>query len=166
MSSLSPPSTSRLSVPSTSALSSSSGRTSTHPVLSSAPATPPRVLRSHSHSQSSPSQSLIHSLSLPPTPLHTPQVSSTHVFQIETPKRLLMPTVRSARSSPSRILPKSLPAKSSRSRAGSVSISPDLNESSQSATTDWIGGKRKLEFEIVEEQFELEGYQMYAVEKW
>lgn len=62
---------------------------------------------------------------------------------------------------------KSSPARLSRSRAGSVvqslQPSPDLSAGPQ-ASFDWIGGGCR--FEVVEDQIELEGYQIYAVEKW
>ena len=55
----------------------------------------------------------------------------------------------------------------SRSRAGSVVASlqpsPDLS-AGPSVSVDWIGSGAR--FEVVEEQLELEGYQIYAVEKW
>ncbi|TFY54139.1 hypothetical protein EVJ58_g9036 [Rhodofomes roseus] len=63
---------------------------------------------------------------------------------------------------------KASPSKIARSRAGSVSnpsFLSDLSDKSANATApDWIGGGRR--FEIVEEQIELAGYQIYAVEKW
>ncbi|KAF7790804.1 hypothetical protein EIP86_001761 [Pleurotus ostreatoroseus] len=83
-----------------------------------------------------------------------------------------MPTVRQARAypagSPSRIpSAKSSPAKTSRSRGDSVAASlqpsPDLS-AIQLVSDDWIGGNCR--FEVAEEQIELEGYQIYAVEKW
>lgn len=86
--------------------------------------------------------------------------------------KLLMPTVRQARMAPTISLSripsaKSSPAKPSRSRAGSIVVtpqpSPDLS-AAQTISVDWIGGSCR--FEVVEEQIELEGYQIYAVEKW
>lgn len=86
---------------------------------------------------------------------------------------LLMPTVRQARTGtsiwPASRMPsvKSSPAKMSRSRAGSVVASlqpsPDLS-ATPTDTVDWIGGGCR--FEVVEDQIHLEGYQIYAVEKW
>ncbi|KAI0695729.1 hypothetical protein BC835DRAFT_1272898 [Cytidiella melzeri] len=109
--------------------------------------------------------------SLPP-PLSatlTPQASSSNVAHIHVHK-LLMPTVRPARLSNAFSLPrttKSSPAKHSRPRAGSLaqtaSPSPDFSSSS-APLVDWIGGECR--FEVVEEQIELSGYQIYAVEKW
>ena len=106
------------------------------------------------------------SLGVPSTPFYTPQVSSVNVAS---PKRLLMPTVRSVRTpGPS---PRSPPAKPSqsklgRSRAGSLSVSvyPDTAERVVAGASDWLVGGEK--FEVVEEQLELEGFQIYAVEKW
>ncbi|KAH9938141.1 uncharacterized protein B0H18DRAFT_1099992 [Fomitopsis serialis] len=86
-------------------------------------------------------------------------------------RRLLMPTVRSAKptmGSPKIPPYKASPSKMSRSRAGSVSnpsfLSDQSDKSATAAMPDWIGGGRR--FEIVEEQIELAGYQIYAVEKW
>ncbi|KAH9951569.1 hypothetical protein B0H21DRAFT_716557 [Amylocystis lapponica] len=167
MSSLPRSSTSHLSIPQTSSLSATSSRTksTTHPVPTPANLpSPPTVLRSRSHSAQS------QSLSLPHTPLYSPQVSSTNVFQIASPKRLLMPMVRSARPGSPRISSsKPSSAKAPRSRAGSSSTtalaSTEIPERvSPPAIPDWIGGGRK--FEVVEEHLELEGYQIYAVEKW
>ena len=120
--------------------------------------TPPR----HTTSQS---------LSIPSTQSLAPsaQQSSSNVAQRHN-RRLLMPTVRQARPSPTFIIPKSTrfsPSKHSRSRAGSLvhtaPPSPDPN-ASPAPLVDWIGGG--LRFEVVEEQIEMSGYQIYAVEKW
>ncbi|KAI0638204.1 hypothetical protein C8Q77DRAFT_1187759 [Trametes polyzona] len=104
------------------------------------------------------------SLTIPSTPLYTPQGSSLNV---NTSKRLLLPTVRAVK--PTGVSPR-LPPKSSvkagRSRAGSVSVnvSPEPPERVPSGASEWLPGGDK--FEIVEEQLELEGFQIYAVEKW
>ncbi|OBZ70442.1 Protein STB6 [Grifola frondosa] len=101
-----------------------------------------------------------------PSLIHIPNSSTNVASQ----RRLLMPTVRSPKPfiAPSpRLLPKSSPSKLGRSRAGSVGVtgSPDVGDRSSSPlNVDWIGGGRK--FEVVEEQIELEGFQIYAVEKW
>lgn len=42
--------------------------------------------------------------------------------------------------------------------------SPDPQERVPSGASDWLPGGDK--FEVVEEQLELEGFQIYAVEKW
>lgn len=113
--------------------------------------------------------------SLPPTPLYSPQPSSANVhLHVAPTRRLLMPTVRATRSSSNNSPRTNVPAKPptaklSRSRAGSTVAltqpSPDLSERSVTiGYTDWIGGGRK--FEVVEDQIELEGFQIYAVEKW
>lgn len=122
--------------------------------------------RSWSHHSSPPS---ILTRSQPPTPLESPQVSSSYVSLTGTPRRLLMPTVRPPRSTSSPRIPhhKTSPSKS-RSRAGSVSTHLSSSERTERAPTpnapDWIGGGCR--FEVVEDQIELEGYQIYAVEKW
>ncbi|KAI0765510.1 hypothetical protein BC629DRAFT_1596637 [Irpex lacteus] len=100
-----------------------------------------------------------------------PQHSSSNVSRVEgLSHRLLMPTTRETRPSHTFILPKSSkfsPSKHSRSRAGSlvhtVPPSPDPN-ASPPTSVDWVGGGCR--FEVVEEQIELWGYQIYAVEKW
>ncbi|KAL4241904.1 hypothetical protein ABKN59_000448 [Abortiporus biennis] len=117
-----------------------------------------------------------HSVSTPASPYLTPQTSSLNVPQnnmnLLMGNRLLMPTIRAPRSpnvSP-RIPPstKSSPSKLSRSRASSVSRisqtqSPELSHA-VSLPQDWIGGGCK--FEVVANELELEGFQIYAVEKW
>ena len=86
-----------------------------------------------------------------------------------------MPTVRSARQYPTYCSPlktplsaKASPARLGRSRAGSLATStqntPDLGLTPPLILVDWIGDGCR--FEVVEEQIELEGYQIYAVEKW
>lgn len=85
-----------------------------------------------------------------------------------------MPTVRHTRhpspipsNSPKVPAQKSPQSKLSRSRAGSVALSVQSNSSDLTATLaydDWIGGG--CNFEIVAENIQLEGYQIYAVEKW
>jgi hypothetical protein len=111
------------------------------------------------------------SLSFPPTrsAALTPQVSTSNVAQAHG-KRLLMPMVRpvhASNPSPPPKLQRFSPVKHSRSRAGSLAQtmppSPDPN-SSPPTSVDWIGSGCR--FEVVEEQLELSGYQMYAVEKW
>ncbi|KAI9063225.1 hypothetical protein FKP32DRAFT_1592689 [Trametes sanguinea] len=104
------------------------------------------------------------SLMIPSTPFYTPQVSSVNINH---QKRLLLPTVRPVRpqtTSP-RFSAKNA-SKPARSRAGSVSanVSPDPPERIPSNAATWLPGGEK--FEIVEEQLELEGFQIYAVEKW
>ncbi|EGO27567.1 hypothetical protein SERLADRAFT_435344 [Serpula lacrymans var. lacrymans S7.9] len=94
--------------------------------------------------------------------------------------RLLIPTVRSpvapsppSPSSPSsttrspRLKPTS--AKLIRSRSGSASLqsSPDpavISQPPPNVAAVWIG--KPFRFDIVQDTLELEGYQMYAVEKW
>ncbi|KAI0352939.1 hypothetical protein OH77DRAFT_1459472 [Trametes cingulata] len=105
------------------------------------------------------------SLTIPSTPFYTPHVSSVNV---NTPKRLLLPTVRAVRPSGSspRFPAKAYGGKTGRTRAGSISVnvSPEPPERVPSGASDWLPGGEK--FEIVEEQLELEGFQIYAVEKW
>lgn len=104
-------------------------------------------------------------LSVPSTPYLTPHLSSANVGT--TPKRLLMPTVRSVKLTYPRI-PNSKPSPSrlGRNRAGSLSVAVvnEPQERTSVGASDWLpGGER---FEVVEEQLELEGFQIYAVEKW
>ncbi|KAI9000995.1 hypothetical protein BD414DRAFT_405041 [Trametes punicea] len=105
------------------------------------------------------------SLTIPSTPFYTPQVSSVNV---NNQKRLLLPTVRPVRphGASSRFSSRGSPSKPARSRAGSVSAnaSPEPSERVPSGASEWLPGGEK--FEIVEEQLELEGFQIYAVEKW
>ncbi|KAH8105824.1 hypothetical protein BXZ70DRAFT_966334, partial [Cristinia sonorae] len=129
--------------------------------------------RSTSQTASLPSKSFSKSLpSSSTTPFFlTPQPSSLNVSG---PRRLLMPTVRHPRPTHTTALssPKGSSQKSpqssrlSRSRASSVSpsvpTSPD--PSSLPVNDDWIGGG--CTFEVVQDNIELEGYQLYAVEKW
>lgn len=115
--------------------------------------------------------------SVPTSPLHHPLPSSNvhaPMPQINTNKmRLLMPTVRPTRSnilSPLVSAPKSprlkptTSNKSHRTRSGSNSaeLSPPANPADLGSI--WIG--KQCRFEIVKEQLEIHGYQMYAVEKW
>ncbi|KAI0081792.1 hypothetical protein K474DRAFT_1656176 [Panus rudis PR-1116 ss-1] len=168
-------SSSYLSVPDARSLSASpSSSPDTSPLLPSA--LPPHFGRrpsmSRANSQSpSFSQSLAVSQSMPHAtpPYLSPQGSSLSVQQ---PRRLLMPTVRATRHhgvavSPKVSSSKSSPAKLGRSRASSIAhsvqSSPDICSGS-SPYYDWIGGGCK--FEVVEDQLELEGFQIYAVEKW
>ena len=112
-------------------------------------------------------------LSIPSSSHRTPYLTPSMANNIPAcGMKLLMPTVRQARAypagSPSRIpSAKSSPAKTSRSRGDSVAASlqpsPDLS-AIQLVSDDWIGGNCR--FEVAEEQIELEGYQIYAVEKW
>ncbi|KAI0832438.1 hypothetical protein BC628DRAFT_315443 [Trametes gibbosa] len=104
------------------------------------------------------------SLSTPSTPFYTPQVSSVNVTAS---KRLLLPTVRATRSPVSSPrLPTKAYTKAGRSRAGSLSVnaSPEQPERIPSGASCWLPGGDK--FDIVEEQLELEGFQIFAVEKW
>lgn len=106
------------------------------------------------------------------TPFLTPRSVNANAAQSPHSLRLLMPTVRPARQSPHasptyRMSPfKASPSRAGRSRAGSIAQSlqpsPDPSASSQVAV-DWVGGRCR--FEVVEDTLELEGYQLYAVEK-
>ncbi|KAI0771647.1 hypothetical protein BD413DRAFT_625156 [Trametes elegans] len=136
----------------------------TLPALSPSPSPPsPRARPAASRAQTSVSAN---SLTIPSTPFYTPQVSSVNV---NVPKRLLLPTVRPRSRSPGaspRFPSKAPSTKAGRSRAGSLSVnvSPELQERPSLGASDWLPGGDK--FEIVEEQLELEGFQIYAVEKW
>ncbi|TBU49553.1 hypothetical protein BD309DRAFT_947112 [Dichomitus squalens] len=105
------------------------------------------------------------SLSVPSTPYHTPHVSSVNV--VSTSRRLLMPTVRAVRPTSPRVPnSKPSPSKLGRGRAGSlpVSVVNEPQERTVVGASEWLPGGEK--FEVVEEQLELEGFQIYAVEKW
>ncbi|CDO75604.1 hypothetical protein BN946_scf184858.g44 [Trametes cinnabarina] len=128
--------------------------------LSSSPPSPrPRPVASRAQTSVS-----ANSLAIPSTPFYTPQVSSVNVNH---QKRLLLPTVRPVR--PQTVSPRfsgKSTSKPVRSRTGSVSAnaSPDPQERPTYNAASWFPGGEK--FEIVEEQLELEGFQIYAVEKW
>ena len=130
------------------------------------PLLPPFVQRP---SMSRHSTTRSHSNSQNRSDLLTPQTSVADVNHTR-PFKLLLPTVRPSRNSPpsSTIASaKSSPAKYSRSKAGSsapsLQTSPDPS-SLLPMSVDWIGGGRR--FEVVQDQLELEGFQLYAVEKW
>ncbi|KAI0750862.1 hypothetical protein C8Q80DRAFT_1217783 [Daedaleopsis nitida] len=135
------------------------------PTMPPSPTTPsprrPPASRAQTHTSTM-------SLGVPSTPYYTPHVSSVNVANV--PKRLLMPTVRSVKPpAPSPRLPPAAKSSSSRlgrSVAGSLSTSayPDANERTVVGASDWLVGGEK--FEVIEEQLELEGFQIYAVEKW
>ena len=78
-----------------------------------------------------------------------------------------MPTVRAVRSNSPRVpSSKPSPSKLGRSRAGSLPVN-GVNEQPERVVvgaSEWLPGGEK--FEVVEEQLELEGFQIYAVEKW
>ncbi|KAI0375656.1 hypothetical protein BV20DRAFT_1117203 [Pilatotrama ljubarskyi] len=163
MASRSPPRTQApgyLAIPSSPTMRSKSP---TMPALSPSSSPPsPRPRPAASRAQTSVSAN---SLTIPSTPFYTPQVSSVNV---NTFKRLLLPTVRAVRpSGSSPTFPaKAYSGKPGRTRAGSVSMnaSPEPPERVPSGASDWLPGGEK--FEVVEEQLELEGFQIYAVEKW
>ncbi|KAI0053522.1 hypothetical protein FA95DRAFT_1600673 [Auriscalpium vulgare] len=124
----------------------------------SVPATP--LVQPTHNAHRSPATSLQTSLLSPPSSFH---------------KRLLMPTVRPPRS-PSRSTPASpvLTAKSPRIKpttskrirsrsASSSTASPDFS-AAKDLTLEWFG--RASKFDIVHDTLELEGFQIYAVEKW
>ena len=88
--------------------------------------------------------------------------------------RLLLPTVRNPRSNASSSPPppashkspksKSYSSRSGRSRRASPQRAPDLQDSSVPIGQTWLG--KSANFEIVHDQLELEGFQLFAVEKW
>lgn len=91
--------------------------------------------------------------------------------------RLLLPTVRYPRSnvyhlpsSPPLPVPhkspkiKSSSSRSSRSRITSPQPTPDLQDASITIGQLWLG--KSANFEIIHDQLELEGFQLFAVEKW
>ncbi len=140
----------------------------TMPPSPTPPSPRPRLAAARAQTYASANTLITNSLNVPSTPYGTPQVSSVNVATV--PKRLLMPTVRSPR--PSGISPrlppstKSSPSKLGRSRAGSISVNVSLDGGERTAVgaSDWLDGGER--FEVVEEQLELEGFQIYAVEKW
>ncbi|KAI0650708.1 hypothetical protein C8Q79DRAFT_923901 [Trametes meyenii] len=127
---------------------------------SSPPSPRPRPAASRAQTSAS-----ANSLTIPSMPFYTPQVSSVNVAAR---RRILLPTVRQIRPSGTspRFPVKPSTAKGGRSRAGSVSVtlSPEISERVASGAADWLPGGEK--FEVVDEQLELEGFQIYAVEKW
>lgn len=151
-----PLNTSQLHVPSTiSPVSSTDGNVSPllPPFVPRSPMSRNQSVNHHAHSGASPSQTL------------NADITRPHAL------RLLLPTVRSTRASASPASrpasTKLSPAKHPRSRTGSAaqSLHPSPDPSNQASTcVDWVGGGRR--FEVVEDQFELEGFQLYAVEKW
>jgi hypothetical protein len=92
--------------------------------------------------------------------------------------RLLLPTVRIPRSNtfhvPSSPPPlahkspkiKSSSSRSSRTRLASPHSALDLQDSSMTIGQVWLGKSLNANFEIVHDQLELEGFQLFAVEKW
>ncbi|KAA1466389.1 hypothetical protein DENSPDRAFT_831206 [Dentipellis sp. KUC8613] len=92
------------------------------------------------------------------------------------PLRLLMPTVRLPRSPSSTPGSPVSPPKSpkikqpatklmrSRSASTSTHVSPEIPCTPKSVGLQWFG--KTCKFEIVQDQLEVEGYQLYAVEKW
>lgn len=160
-----PTSTSHLPVPRAASPASSTESGNTSPLL------PPFQFAKPSLSRQS-------TMSITPSNQHrspflTPRIANANMAKSPRNLRLLMPTVRPTRPSPypsplSRLSSsKSSPAKMSRSRAGSIAQSlqpsPDPSACPQ-VTVDWVGGGCR--FEVVEDSVELEGYQLYAVEKW
>lgn len=85
-----------------------------------------------------------------------------------TRKRLLIPTVRRPSDGNSPKFASKPTSRLARSTSGSASYhsSPDPGATQRPLTSvgkEWIGADCR--FEVLEE-FELEGYQIYAVEKW
>lgn len=127
--------------------------------------------------------------SLPQTPLHAPLPRPHNHANGPNPPlpppqlapmRLLMPTVRvpCVPHTPSPIPPSTQAPRSPRMRPTTNKLvrgrSASINEPLPTLATlapspgdlgmEWIGTACK--FEIVQEQLQIEGYQMYAVEKW
>ncbi|PIL37169.1 hypothetical protein GSI_00861 [Ganoderma sinense ZZ0214-1] len=140
-----------------------SGGRSKSPTMPPSPTPSPRTRPPPRNTQ--PFISSAGNLSVPSTPYFTPHVSSVNVGTAR--RRLLMPTVRSVKPVSSRT-PNSKPSPSrlGRNRAGSLSatVTNEPQERTTVGASDWLpSGER---FEVVEEQLELEGFQIYAVEKW
>ena len=126
--------------------------------------------------------------SVPSTPLLSipnPSPSPSPSFFASPARKLLMPTVRPPRPTPpsasnSPVGPSPLSPKSPRPRpaaatklmrARSASVNtPPLPAPAlpppppRDAGKDWLG--RRCRFDVVQDLLELEGYQIYAVEKW
>ncbi|KAI0719537.1 hypothetical protein C8T65DRAFT_635688 [Cerioporus squamosus] len=127
----------------------------TMPSLSPPPSPRPRPAAARAHTYASVNTLTANTLNVPSTPFYTPQVSSVNVATVQ--KRLLMPTVRSPRPSGTS------PPRTVQGWVFSVNVSIDGVERTAAGASDWlVGGER---FEVVEEQLELEGFQIYAVEK-
>jgi hypothetical protein len=99
------------------------------------------------------------------TSFFTPPSSPFASFQR---KRVLMPTTRRSfdSTSPKPAFMKTPTNKFSRSRSGSTSLQSSPEPTAFLAHDAAWAGAFCPKFEIVEEQIEMEGYQMYAVEKW
>ncbi|KAI0068856.1 hypothetical protein BV25DRAFT_1792230 [Artomyces pyxidatus] len=110
----------------------------------SIPATPPAPQRPHPPTPALSFQSSVHSHQTPGAASLLPSPYNT--------RRLLMPTVR-APAPPS--IPKSPKIKPTTSTA----------RREHDVGAEWFG-KAGVRFEVVQEQLEIEGYQIYAVEKW
>jgi hypothetical protein len=113
---------------------------------------------------------------------HSP-FSNPHRFPslASLPYRLLLPTVRNPRPNSSYLSSsppppvshkspkiKSSSARSTRPRHASTSSQPtlDLHDSHVTIGQVWLGKTLNANFEIVHDQLELEGFQLFAVEKW
>ncbi|VDC06273.1 unnamed protein product [Peniophora sp. CBMAI 1063] len=139
----------------------SDGRTSL-----AAPQRPPLLSATHSASSlstsaagsTSPWMKLQGSQSQPPTPLLTPS----------SPRRLLMPTVRPVRVTNVTRSPRVRQHSASKrsSRQGSVVDSADVAAAVHDAEIGqaWLG--RPARFEVTNEEFQLTGFTLHAVEKW
>lgn len=138
--------------------------TTNHPGMQHPTSAPPSPSRSHSHHNASRL-----SVSQTPSPYLSPQTSGfAPQYLGVTRKRLLIPTVRrfSDGNSP-RLAPKP-PSRVTKSASGSPShpSSPDPGATQRPLNPvgkEWIGADCR--FEILEE-LDLEGYQIYAVDKW
>ncbi|KAF5363541.1 hypothetical protein D9756_000366 [Leucocoprinus leucothites] len=87
-----------------------------------------------------------------PLPVRRPSA----IAALPPPSRLLLPRVHTT-DSPRR-------PHTTRARSSSLSRSPLPNLPSNDTALEWLG--LPLAFDVVQEQLEIDGYQMYAVEKW
>ncbi|THH15914.1 hypothetical protein EUX98_g9387 [Antrodiella citrinella] len=140
------------------------------PTSQPSPVRRPPMSRAHSHSLSLHSKPYSLNTGASSPFFLTPQPSSVNV---SAPRTLLMPTVRQTRHATATAPPSPKPQSQrsprsglSRSRTSSV-VPGTANPPDSICTTslpDWIGGGCR--FEVVADNIYLEGYQLYAVEKW
>lgn len=90
-----------------------------------------------------------------------PTIASLNNSEVHIPqRRLLVPTVRRTRVAHSRTQKAKSGRLTRQARSGSLGVELGPNRECK----DWVSALGKMH--IVEEQLELRGYQMYAVEKW
>ncbi len=99
---------------------------------------------------------------IPPMAHHQPPPphSAAAVSTLPPPSRLLLPRVRSSPASSPR------PSRFSRARSPPLphTLVGPIHETQHATALEWLG--LPLNFDVVEHQLQIDGYQMYAVEKW